>query len=299
MRRPGVSPIVDYMEPASRSGPRQRMLAGLGSSPRMRDIDGVPTSIFEVGDGPALVLLHGGIECGGALWAPVLVRLAARHRVLVPDLPGLGESAPVDRLDVDRFDRWFTDLLRTTGTERPTVVAHSLIGSISARAATRWRGMVRRLVVYGGPAVGAYRMPPQLRYVAVRFAIHPTARNAERFDRFALLDLDATRRRDPEWFKAFEKYNLSQALVPHVKQTMNWLIKAETKTIPDAELARIEVPVYLLWGRHDRMVPLEIAEKASARHGWPLYVVDGAAHVPHIEQPDLFVETLNKIETSG
>jgi hypothetical protein len=40
-------------------------------------------------------------------------------------------------------------------------------------------------------------MPLRLRYVAIRFAIHPSARNAERFDRFALLDLATTRRRDP------------------------------------------------------------------------------------------------------
>jgi 2-hydroxymuconate-semialdehyde hydrolase len=44
-------------------------------------------------------LLHGGIECGGAMWAPVLAQLAQHHRVVVPDVPGLGESAPLDRLN--------------------------------------------------------------------------------------------------------------------------------------------------------------------------------------------------------
>ena len=133
-------------------------------------------------------------------------------------------------------------------------------------------------------------MPMRLRYVAIRFGIRPTARNAERFDRFALLDLDANRRRDPEWFAAFDAYARSQATLRHVKRTMSRLIAAETKQIPDADLRRIAVPTTLLWGRHDRMVPLALAQGAAERLGWPLHVVDGAAHAPHMEQPDAFVD---------
>ena len=48
----------------------------------------------------------------------------------------------------------------------------------------------------------------------------------------------------------------------------------------------------LVWGRHDRFVPLGLAEAASARLGWPLHVIDDAGHVPHIEQPDAFLEVL-------
>ena len=70
--------------------------------------------VLEGGDGPPLVLLHGGIECGGAYWAPVIAPLAERHRVIVPDLPGLGESEPVARLDAATFADWFAALLRET-----------------------------------------------------------------------------------------------------------------------------------------------------------------------------------------
>jgi pimeloyl-ACP methyl ester carboxylesterase len=149
-----------------------------------------------------------------------------------------------------------------------------------------------RLVVYAAPGVGPYRMPLRLRYVAIRFALRPSPRNAERFDRFALLDLDATRRRDPEWFEAFDTYTRAQAAVPHVKKTMHRLIATQIKPIPDDELARIDTPTSLLWGRHDRMAPLGIGQAAAARHGWPLHIVEDAAHAPHIEQPDAFVHTL-------
>jgi 2-hydroxymuconate-semialdehyde hydrolase len=243
----------------------------------------------------ARVLLHGGIECGGAYWAPVIARLAERHRLLVPDVPGLGESAPVDRLDDDTFDAWFTGVLEQMQCVRPTLVAHSLLGSTGARFAARRGDLLRALVVYGAPGVGPYRMPMRLRYVAIRFGIRPSARNAERFDRFALLDLDANRRRDPEWFAAFDAYGRSQASLRHVKRTMRRLIATETKQIPDADLRHIAVPTTLLWGRHDRMVPLGLAEGASSKCGWPLRVIDDAGHVPHVEQPEAFLRVVSEI----
>lgn len=73
---------------------------------------------------------------------------------------------------------------------------------------------------------------------------------------------------------------------------MRQLIATQTRPIPAPDLRRITVPTALLWGRADRMVPIAVAEQASADAGWPLHVVEGAAHVPHMEQPDDFVRTL-------
>ena len=271
---------------------RERMLDGLPLCERVVKANGVATTVLEAGAGSPLVLLHGGIECGGSMWAPVVARLAAHHRLVIPDLPGLGESAPVDRLDVDTFATWFAALLEHTEAERPAVVAHSLTGSLAARAAARGRLPASQLVIYAGPAVGPYRIPMGLRYAAVRFAIRPSERNAERFERFALLDRDATRRRDPAWFDAFSAYVRACARRPHAKRTMRRFVAAETKPIAAAELDLITIPTALLWGRHDRMAPLAIAEHAEKHHGWPLRVIEDVAHAPHIERPDAFVDAL-------
>ena len=246
--------------------------------------------MLEAGDGPPLVLLHGGIECGGAVWAPVVARLAERHRVVVPDLPGLGESDPVERLDAPTFAAWFGALLELTCDERPALVAHSLGGSLAARFAVEHGERLERLVIYGTPGVGPYRLPLGLRVTAIRFSLRPSERNAERFDRWAFFDLDRVRALDPEWFAAFGGYSMERARVPHVARTMRRLIGIGTKQVP--RLERIEIPVTLVWGRHDRFVPLALAEGASARLGWPLHVIEAAGHVPHIEQSDAFLEAL-------
>jgi 2-hydroxymuconate-semialdehyde hydrolase len=227
------------------------------------------TSVLEAGSGPPLVLLHGGIECGGVIWAPVVAELAASHRLVIPDGPGLGESEPVDQT----FDAWFRELIEQTCDEEPAVVAHSLCGTLAARC-----GIGRPLIVYGAPGVGRYRMPIGLRTAAIRFGLRPTPRNLARMERLAFHDLAAL---DPGWLDAFRAYMLDRARVPHVKRTMRQLVAAGTKQV---ELPHCE----LIWGRHDRFVPLALAEAA----GRPLHVIENAGHVPHVERPDAFTRVV-------
>jgi 2-hydroxymuconate-semialdehyde hydrolase len=270
---------------------RGRLLAGLPVTERRLDLNGVSTSVLDGGDGPPLILLHGGITCGGAYWAPVVPLLVERHRVVIPDLPGLGESHPTAQVEL-AFGAWFSDLVRASCGEEPAVVAHSLAGGLAARFALQLGGL-RRLVIYGSPAVGPYRLPLGLMVAALRFDLRPTRRNQERFERWALLDVHGTKLRDPDWFEAFDAYCVSQGSVRHVKQTMRRLVRTQTRQIPESELRGIGVATSLLWGRDDRMAPLRLAQEASAALGWPLRVIEDAGHVPHLEQPHRFVHALS------
>lgn len=278
---------------------RDQLLRGLPVQERRLDVGGIATSVLQAGQGPPLLLLHGGIECGGVYWAPVVSRLAERHLVVVPDVPGLGESEPVERLDAATFTGWFAALLELTCREQPTVVAHSLLTTLAARFAAEHGDRVRRLVLYGAPGIGHYRLPLALLVAAILFDLRPSPRNMERFSRLAFFDLDRTRRRDPEWMEAFDSYNLTRGAVPHVKRTMRHLIGTCTKQVPDAELRCIGVPTALLWGRHDRFVSLRLAEDAASRLGWPLHVIDRSGHIPHIEQRDAFLDALSRAGASG
>jgi pimeloyl-ACP methyl ester carboxylesterase len=271
---------------------RKRLLVGIPVTERRLDVAGISTSVLEGGDGPPMVLLHGGIETGGVYWAPVIARLTERYRLVIPDLPGLGESDPVAGLDSAAFDGWFSDLLRMTCDEKPALVAHSLDGSLAADFATRNAELLRGLVLYAAPGIGPYRIPLGLAVTAIRFSVRPSERNGARFAEWAFLDPAATRGRDPEWYDAFMAYGLSLGKAPSAKRTMRQLVKAGSKQISDADLRGIDVPMALIWGRLDRMAPLRIAELASSKFGWPLHVIEGAGHVPHIEQPEAFLRAL-------
>lgn len=273
---------------------RRVLLAGLPGTERRLDIAGVTTVVLEAGDGPPLVLLHGGIEVGGSYWAPLIPALAQHYRVIVPDAPGLGESDPVPgaALDQERFDTWFAATIDGTCAEPPAVVAHSLLGTYAARFAVRHGARLRSLVIYGAPGVGPYRMPLGLILTAILFDLRPSLASHRRFARWAFHDPSATAARHPEWFAAFNAYCVSRGKVPHVKRTMRRLVRHGVSEIPRAELAAINLPVALIWGRHDRMAPQVLASHAAAVQGWPLHVIEGAGHVPHLEQPDAFLETL-------
>jgi 2-hydroxymuconate-semialdehyde hydrolase len=271
---------------------RTRLLRGTGLTERRERLAGTSTAILEAGSGSPLILLHGGIECGGIYWAPVVASLAEQRRLVVPDLPGLGESAPARQLDSGTFANWLEALVSATCEESPILVAHSLLGSLTVRFAAERGASLRRLLVYGAPGVGPYRMPAGLVYAAIRFGLRPSRRNSERFDRWAFFDLEQARGRDTGWFEAWSRYTMARARIPHVKRTMRQLISRGRKRVLDDVLDQIEVPTTLLWGRYDRFVPLAVAEHAGKRIGWPLRVIDRAGHVPHIERPESFLQIL-------
>ena len=80
--------------PSAAKGPRQRLLDGVPVAERRVGLAGVTTAVLEGGEGSPLILLHGGIECGGAYWAPAISRLAESHRVIVPAFPVWGSPIP-------------------------------------------------------------------------------------------------------------------------------------------------------------------------------------------------------------
>lgn len=273
-------------------GARDRLLDDLPVDERRIDVDGIATSVLEGGQGPPLVLLHGGTQAGALLWWRVLPELCNNYRVLAADLPGLGASEPTSTLDAAAFARWLGRLIEQTCDEPPSLIAHSAPAALAARFAAEHGDLLRRQVLVDATGLGAFRPSPAFLSAVLRFNIRPSPRNLERFNRWPYLDPDRTRLEDRVRHEAVDNYTLARASVPHVKRAMRQLIKAGTRQIADTELRRVKVPTALVWGRHDRMAPLRHAETASTRLGWPLHIIDGAGHLPHVEQPSAFVEAL-------
>jgi pimeloyl-ACP methyl ester carboxylesterase len=296
--RPDV-PILDetIATRADATAVPARLLGELPVERRWIDLSGTATFLLEGGRGPTTVLLHGGIPTGGVYWARMIRRLADTCHLVVPDVPGQGISDPVARLDATTFSDWLTELVRATCHEKPTLVAHSLVGGLAARFAARHSDLVGGLVLTGVPALGRWRPRPAFVMAALLSSVHPSARNTQRFARWVFHDLDRTQRSDPEWFDAFFAYMRTRGTDHHVKRATKQLVRGGTVEIPIGELRQISVPTALVWGRHDRMAPFDLAEAASARTGWPLHVIDDAGHVPFVEQPDAFMEALSAVRS--
>jgi len=264
---------------------RRRLLAGAPVTERRLDLAGVSTAVLEGGDGPPVVLLHGQGGWSG-MWLPVIADLVTTHRVVAPDLPGLGASeVPDGPPDAARVLAWLGELIQRTCPSPPALVGASLGASIAARFAIAHPDRLTRLVLVGAGSLARFRPAPGVALALIRFIARPGERTQARFLRQVTVDPSRVRALLGERWEASQAYNLDRARTPSVRAANRRLLRElGTKTIPPHELARIAVPTSLIWGRHDRVMRLRIAEEASVRYGWPLHVIEDAGHFS-LEQP--------------
>ncbi|MGH7710072.1 MAG: alpha/beta fold hydrolase, partial [Gemmatimonadaceae bacterium] len=280
----------------SRGGPknaRDRLLAAIPLHERRMELAGISTAVLEGGYGPPIVLLHGPGEFA-AVWMRVIPSLVATHHVVVPDLPGHGESGAGEApIDVARITQWLSDLIQGTCASPPVVVGHCLGGAIALRFAIQNPDRLRGLVLVDSYGLAPFRPTAKFAFALIRFMMRPNARTQERVFRGCFADYDGLRSEVGAPWDALAEYALDRAVTPQNRTVMrNLMPKLAMPAIPHADLARISVPTTLLWGRHDLQVRLRIAETASARYGWPLHVIENARDDPAFEEPDAFLRAL-------
>jgi pimeloyl-ACP methyl ester carboxylesterase len=140
------------------------LLARFGPDARVRRIPWSQgeTQLFELGSGPPLLYVHGGL--GGAYEVvPILAALAKSHRVLAVDRPGHGLADPFDYRGVDLLDHARTflgDILDALELPSVDLVANSLGGLWAVVFAIDAPSRVSRLVLVGAP-VGLKRQVPR------------------------------------------------------------------------------------------------------------------------------------------
>lgn len=278
---------------------RTLLLRGVPVTERRRHVAGIPTAILEGGDGPPVVLLHGPGE-SAVNWRWTIPDLATTHRVIAPDLPAHGSSGTGDEpLDAGRAVEWLEELIEATCDETPTVVGHVLGGAIAARLAARRPDRLRRLVLVDSLGLGRFRPSPRFVVTLAAFMARPRERSYERFMVQCSYDVDGLRRNLGDDWESFVAYNLAMASSDSTREAGRLFRKAGIPRIPPADLDRIEAPTTLIWGRADRANRLEIAERASRRHGWPLFVIDRAADDPARDQPEAFLVALRAALVAG
>jgi pimeloyl-ACP methyl ester carboxylesterase len=118
-----------------------------GIAVRTAVVDGLTLQYLEAGRGPAVVLLHGYAE-ESRMWRPLMPQLADRHRVIAPDLPGIGGSAvPADGLDMASAARRIHALVLQLGVEHAVIVGHDIGLMVAYAYAAQFPGEVERLVL--------------------------------------------------------------------------------------------------------------------------------------------------------
>ncbi|MDA8198629.1 MAG: alpha/beta fold hydrolase [Thermaerobacter sp.] len=236
-------------------------------------VRGVPMTHLEAGTGYPLVLLHGGGGTGKAFWYQ-LEGLSSQFRVLAPDLPGHGGSAWMAGVEtVDDLGPVLLDWMAGVGLERAVLGGNSMGGRVATAAAIRCPDRLSHLVLLDAVAVLIEGLAPK----------NPLDIPPDRYLMELVHDPDHYRRTTPyrtmedaealnRGRDAFRRYMSASPMGPD-----------RTEVLP-----RLTMPILLIWGRHDQIVPVEYGRVLAARVPTAeLTVIENAGHLPHIETPGI------------
>jgi len=277
------------------------------ASPLMSDenqtltLHGRSINYVQEGSGPVLLLIH-GIAGAVDTWRSAIAPLARDATVLAVDLPGHGASSPEGGGDysLGSLAAFLRDVLTSLGHDRATLVGHSLGGGVAMQFSYQFPEMTERLVLVSSGGLG-------LEVNAVlRAAALPGA------NLFLSLTAEATRRactlagRLPGASLAPSSPGLDELVRSYTSladadrrsaflATLRSVVGLSGQTVHAGNrfyLAK-ELPVLLIWGADDRIIPIEHAKAAHALlPESTLVVFDRVGHFPHVEAPQRFVTAL-------
>jgi len=267
----------------------------------------------QVGDGVAVVLVHSlGPGHDGTEWHRTAELLAREHDVLAPDLPGWGRSAgcrfdPTPELYATFLRDFLADVVR-----RPAVVvAAGRAASFAVAAATDpapTRATVAALALVSPRGIGAAEEGPELTdRMLTRLARIPFLASAA----VQLFTSRAAINRHLKWevFAAPERADAAMrehcfrsARQPGAQRALLAYLAGDLALDVSASLPKIDVPVWLGWGRQAVSPPVETADlwlhllqkanlqktkmqKTKGRPAPQLEVFDGSGPLPHLEVP--------------
>ena len=126
-------------------------------------VDGLRIGSHQVGDGPAVVLLHGYVGDGATTWQRQLNALSDEFRMVAWDAPGAGASTdPPESFGMAGYADCLAGFIAALGVEAPHLVGLSFGGALALAVAARYPGLARSLVVVSGYAGWGGSLPPDV-----------------------------------------------------------------------------------------------------------------------------------------
>jgi pimeloyl-ACP methyl ester carboxylesterase len=260
---------------------------------RRLEVDGRGVTVIDGGgDGPPLVFVHGL----GGVWQNWLLNLPAfmdSHRVVAIDLPGFGASEmPAGEISIQGYAKTLDAVCEQLEIECPVVVGNSMGGFVGAEMALSYPTRVEKLVLVSAAGLSTeyFRREPLL--ALARLWAATTTRTGVRAD--AVVRRRRLRRLFlqsvvlyPERLSGPLTHELVQGagkdgFIPALEALLGYSFRDR--------LAQMEMPVLIVWGRNDLLVPVGDAERFERLIGPNArkVIFDDTGHVPMLERPSRF-----------
>lgn len=264
-------------------------------------VEGVRLHYLTCGDGEPLLLLHDRGDCA-ALFAPIFAALARQRRVLALDLPGWGLSDKplfTGHSAEEALALWVAAVfgfLEALGLPAVDLLGHGMGGFVALGMALAHPERVRNLaLVDAGGLGGQMQLDVRLYYALGPERLHRLL--GRRFTR-AVMRLSEGMHPDDESNRPY--VTLLRALWTQQSVVRSgaaafarWVNLGGVHLVLRDRLADVDVPVLLLWGDRDNVMPYNDALVAARfpRDG-TLVAFTGCGHGPFRERPDDFAHIL-------
>jgi pimeloyl-ACP methyl ester carboxylesterase len=266
--------------------------------PMTRDVAarGARIRFVEAGSGPPLVLVHDYLASRFA-WDDVLPRLAENFHVIVPDLPGFGESEKPPpnryRYDFEGFSESLVDLVAALGLGRVSLCGHAMGGAVTLTLAASHAHVVQKLVLVN-PLVYPPKRPDTLSRIAGIPVLGPLVfkqlygralfRSRLLGDSRPPANGAASRRVD----KLFELFD-APAAREAAYATMRAMLDTRSLT---ASVPRVTAPTLIAWGRGNRAAPVAHGRRLARELGGARFEVFDCGSSPPEECPEAFADSV-------
>ncbi|MEU8397956.1 alpha/beta hydrolase [Nonomuraea sp. NPDC048892] len=245
---------------------------------------------LDVGAGRPLVLLHGGFVDHG-MWHAQIAEFAGSHRVIAPDARGHGRSA--NATEPYRLTDDLAALLRRLRTGPAVLVGVSMGASVAVETALEHPELVSAVVITGAGTGEPYFTDPwtvqRLTTWHAVMAAGDLEGSVEGFMAFVAGPYRTLDECDPDVVRRLRRM-ARQTMAKHTAGEPDLLVPV---TGTWERVAKIEVPVLAVNGALDSPDHIGMAERvASAVADGRTITVDGAAHYPNMERPDVYNEIL-------
>ena len=249
--------------------------------------------VRELGDGPAVLLLHPGPGLDGTVFLPGVEQLARSHRVLLADLPGNGHSPDGDRGEwsLAGYARAVERLAQELELRDWTLLGHSFGGFVALQHLVDFPGSAARLIASctdasETPPPGAPEDPlagltdEQRERIDEGEAREQVAGSPQQLKDAWLAQAPRLTEDEP----AFERMLRDVLFRPEMGRPRDW---GELEAL--TALAFTQKPVLAIGAEHDSAIPPEAARRIAitAPEG-ELVMLEGCGHFPFAEAPDRY-----------
>lgn len=261
--------------------------------------------LIETGDGPPVVLLHGS-STSSLLLLPLLERLQGAWGIAV-DRPGFGLSDPAD-VPRERFRQtaveWLDGMLDALGLDTTALAGNSMGGTWAVWYALARPERVRRLVLLGAaPLLPGTRVPPPLRVMATPKIGELLQRMMKPSSKMVVRMMSSMGEKDtivnyPDQIEALVTAGndpvVAEVNLAELRAAISpFGFRRSLRVQPD-ELRQLTVSTLLVWGDHDPVGAVKVAEATAELIPNARLEVLPTGHGPWLGNPDRTAELVSK-----